>query len=251
MKKKKVVRLTEQDLADFIKKIIGNMAGTSLDNLKKKDTETDVEISKDLDLTEKKSSTIGKPSNFSDAVDKIIDNFEGGYYHPDMLKDGRIKDSRYGGSGETMFGMDRKAGKQELTAPGKEFWSLIDDENARKNWKYNYMLQDNPALAGRLKGLIAQIMEPLFNKNMDRFLSPEAKEIVKNNPKLYFNFVYATYNGEGWFQKFAKIINNEVANGNKDPESLVNIDIMNRKGSGNSLIAQGGRKLDKIIDTIA
>jgi hypothetical protein len=247
MKKKKVVRLTEQDLADIVKKIIGGMAGVSLDNLEKTDSTS---TTKPSDVKPNTTSS-GTPSDFGKAVDKIIDNFEGGYYHPDMLKDGRIKDSRYGGSGETMFGMDRKAGKQELTAPGKEFWSLIDNENARKNWKYNYMLQDNPALAGRLKGLIAQIMEPLFNKNMDRFLNPEAREIVKNNPKLYFNFVYATYNGEGWFQKFAKIINNEVANGNKDPESLVNIDIMNRKGSGNSLIAQGGRKLDKIIDTIA
>ena len=40
----------------------------------------------------------------------IIDKLEGGYYHPDMLEDGRIKDSRYSASGETMMGIDRKAG---------------------------------------------------------------------------------------------------------------------------------------------
>jgi len=25
----------------------------------------------------------------------VIDKLEGGYFHPDMLKDGRVKDSRY------------------------------------------------------------------------------------------------------------------------------------------------------------
>jgi len=244
MKKKKVVRLTEQDLTDIVKKIIG-MAGVSLDDLGKTDSTTSP--------SDVKPSTIssGAPYDFGKAVDKIIDNFEGGYYHPDMLKDGRIKDSRYGGSGETMFGMDRQAGKQELTSAGKEFWNIIDKENARSNWKYNYMLKDNPTLSGRLKGLIVQIMEPLFNQYMDKYLTPESREIVKKNPKLFFNFVYATYNGPGWFDKFAKIINNEVANGNTNPDSLADIDIMNRKNSGNSLIAQGARKLEKLGDTIA
>lgn len=245
MKKKKVVRLTEQDLVNIIKKMIGGIAGVSLDDLGKTDSTT---APSDVKPTTTSSSA---PSDFGKAVDKIIDNFEGGYYHPDMLKDGRIKDSRYGGSGETMFGMDRQAGKQELTSAGKEFWNIIDKENARSNWKYNYMLKDNPTLSGRLKGLIVQIMEPLFNQYMEKYLTPESREIVKNNPKLFFNFVYATYNGPGWFDKFAKIINNEVANGNTNPESLVDIDIMNRKNSSSSLIAQGARKLDKIIDTIA
>ena len=248
MKKKKVVRLTEQDLVNIIKKMIGGMAGVSLDDLGKNNTEVSTDTTSTQTTT---PSTSGKPSSFRSAVDKIIDNFEGGYYHPDMLKDGRVKDRRYGGSGETMFGMDRQAGKQEKTSAGREFWSLIDNENARKNWRHNYMLQDNQALALKLKDLIVQIMEPLFIKNMDRFLTPEAKEIVKNNPKLYFNFAYATYNGEGWFEKFAKIINSEVAKGNTNPESLVDIDIMNRKNSGNSLIAQGARKLDQLGDTIA
>jgi len=245
MKKKKVVRLTEQGLVDAIKNTIAKLAGVPLDNLGKNNTDIS-------DTTSTKtSSSSGAPSDFGKVVDKIIDEFEGGYYHPDMLKDGRVKDSRYGGSGETMFGMDRQAGKQESTSAGKEFWDIIDKENARSDWKYNYMLKDNPTLAGRLKGLIVQIMEPLFNQYMEKYLTPESREIVKNNPKLFFNFVYATYNGPGWFDKFAKIINNEVANGNTNPDSLADIDIMNRKNSGNSLIAQGARKLEKLGDAMA
>jgi len=246
MKKKKVIRLTEQGLVDAIKNTIAKLAGVPLDDLGKNNTDIS-----DTTSTKTKTSSSGVPSNFGKVVDKIIDEFEGGYYHPDMLKDGRVKDSRYGGSGETMFGMDRQAGKQESTSAGKEFWDIIDKENARSNWKYNYMLKDNPALAARLKGLIVQIMEPLFNQYMEKYLTPESREIVKNNPKLFFNFVYATYNGPGWFDKFAKIINNEVANGNTNPDSLADIDIMNRKNSGNSLIAQGARKLDKLGDTLA
>jgi len=246
MKKKKVIRLTEQGLVDAIKNTIAKLAGVPLDDLGKNNTDTS-----DTTTTKTKTSSSGVPSNFGKVVDKIIDEFEGGYYHPDMLKDGRVKDSRYGGSGETMFGMDRQAGKQESTSAGKEFWDIIDKENARSNWKYNYMLKDNPALAARLKGLIVQIMEPLFNQYMEKYLTPESRAIVKNNPKLFFNFVYATYNGPGWFDKFAKIINNEVSNGNTNPDSLADIDIMNRKNSGNSLIAQGARKLEKLGDVIA
>jgi len=246
MKKKKVIRLTEQGLVDAIKNTIAKLAGVPLDDLGKNNTDIS-----DTTSTKTKTSSSGVPSNFGKVVDKIIDEFEGGYYHPDMLKDGRVKDSRYGGSGETMFGMDRQAGKQESTSAGKEFWDIIDKENARSNWKYNYMLKDNPALAGKLKGLIVQIMEPLFNQYMEKYLTPESRAIVKNNPKLFFNFVYATYNGPGWFDKFAKIINNEVSNGNTNPDSLADIDIMNRKNSGNSLIAQGARKLEKLGDVIA
>ena len=36
------------------------------------------------------------PSNdsFSKVVSEVIDKLEGGYYHPDMLKDGRVRDKR-------------------------------------------------------------------------------------------------------------------------------------------------------------
>lgn len=247
MKKKKVIRLTEQDVQSIVKNVIKSLTGVDLENTNTSNDSTSITTPTD---TKKTTTSSGVPSDFGKAVDKIIDEFEGGYYHPDMLKDGRVKDSRYGGSGETMYGMDRQAGKQESTSAGKEFWDIIDKENARSNWKYNYMLKDNPALAGRLKGLIVKIMEPLFNQYMEKYLTPESREIVKNNPKLFFNFAYATYNGPGWFNKFAKIINNEVANGNTNPDSLANIDIINRKNSGNSLIAQGARKLEKLGDTL-
>jgi len=185
-------------------------------------------------------------------VNLVIDNLEGGYYHPDMLQDGRVNDQRYGNSGETMFGLDRMAGGIEATGPaGREFWSLIDSQNAKSNWKYGYMAKDNPSLESKLRELASNVMKPLYGDYTHRYLSPEAAEIVNNYAPLAFNFIYGTWNGPGWFQKFAKVINDAVAGGNTDPKSLLQIALERRSGSGNSLIAQGGSKVANISNSIA
>ena len=52
----------------------------------------------------------------------------------------------YKNSGETMFGLDRKAGSIETIKPeGVEFFKIIDDDKKKlgmaefcKKWKYNY-----------------------------------------------------------------------------------------------------------------
>lgn len=241
MKKKKIIRISEQNLVDMLQDVLTGGLSSFLN--------------KDLSSDKTKKSTISNQKNssvnFEDTVDKVIDNLEGGYYHPDMLKDGRVKDSRYGNSGETMFGIDRKAGNQEATPAGKEFWSIIDNENARQNWSWNYQLKDNPQLSKKLKRLAAEIMEPLFVDYSNKYLTPESKEIVLNDPNLFFNFVYSTWNGPGWFKKMADNINKSVENGVTDPNQLLDVDINFRKNQSNSLIAQGGKKLDQIKDIVA
>jgi murein DD-endopeptidase MepM/ murein hydrolase activator NlpD len=193
-------------------------------------------------------------TDFNRIIDIIVDNLEGGYYHPDMLQDGRVKDSRYGASGETMFGMDRKAGKTESTAAGREFWALIDAENARQKWPWNYM---GGSLAPQLKAKIAEIMKPNFEDYLGRYMSEDARKIVMSDVGLTFNFAYAVWNGPGWFQRFAKVINQKVAEGVTDPKELLRIAVDTRKNwssssaSANSLIAQGGRKIEKIVSSMA
>jgi hypothetical protein len=240
MKKQKVVVLTEQDLSSIVKKVMSTLGldpDEILDKIigKKKETKVDSKVS----------------NNFEKVTSQIIDQLEGGYYHPDMLKDGRVKDSRYGNSGETMFGIDRKAGGSlENDSPaGKEFWRLIDAEGARKKWKHEYILKDNPSLDKKLRKLVAQIMEPLFLDNQKRYLSPEARKIINNNPKLYYNWAYATWNGPGWFQRMARDFNKKVEQGQSEKQ-LVDSVISWRKNSGSSLIAQGGRKMEKILSNI-
>lgn len=190
------------------------------------------------------------PSNFRDVIEIITNELEGGYYHPDMKEKNPSKFAIMGKSGETMFGMDREHGKQENTSAGKEFWSLIDAQNASNNWDYGYMLQDNPGLRDKLTDLIVQIEKPYFDDLSDRYLSEEAKSIIMSDPKLYFNFVYATYNGSGWFQNFATKFNKKIEEGERDVEVLRNYVLQMRKESSNQLMRRSGEKIEKIFDSI-
>lgn len=196
-------------------------------------------------------SDIVIPDNvdFNGLVKFVIDNLEGGYYHPNMLKDGRVKDNRYRRSGETMFGIDRKMGGTiNTTTAGKEFWRIIDNANARNTWKWNY---DGGSLKSQLLNLVAQMIKPLYEKYVNQYLSPDAAEIVNNDKKLMLNFIYATWNGSGWFKKFANKINQSVKNGVMSPEQLSKIAIQSRIGSGNSLIAQSGNKISGLMSSLA
>jgi hypothetical protein len=241
MKKQKVVVLTEQDLSSIVKKV-AKFLGGDVDDL------VDKILGKKITGSSVKNVS---STDFEKVTNQIIDQLEGGYYHPDMLKDGRVKDSRYGGSGETMFGIDRKTGGSENTsAAGVEFWKLIDAENARKNWKHEYMLKDNPNLNKKLRKLVSQIMEPHFLSYQKRYLSPASIKVINSNPKLYYNWAYATWNGPGWFQRMAKDFNKKVEQGLSEKE-LVKSVLDWRKNSGNSLIAQGGRKMDTILSKMA
>jgi len=194
-------------------------------------------------------------NRFDKMTSLVIDKLEGGYYHPDMLKDGRIKDSRYANSGETMFGIDRKAGGSiNTTSAGKDFWGTIDTAGASKNWKWNYK---GGALGDSLKLKAANVMYPEYEKNSKNYLTPEAKTIVDSDNRLLFHFIYGTWNGPGWFRKFAQDINKSVASGVKSPDELTNVAIASRTKEGlrpgstpNSLIAQGGNKIAGFINTL-
>lgn len=190
----------------------------------------------------------------ADLVQKIIDNIEGGYYHPDMkskLKNGDIM----GNSGETMYGLDRKNGAPGVTTAtndGVKFWQLVDTyygshHGDTKYWndKAEGKKSDIPASVGaQLKPLAANIIEYLFNKNLQYF-TEEAKKIVLNDIALTLQFLYATYNGSGNFQNFAKQVNNAVANGKKSQKELWDVVQAARRAKG-GLFAKGADKLDKI-----
>jgi predicted nucleotidyltransferase len=197
------------------------------------------------------NSDVKSSLKFRDAVDTITNKLEGGYFHPYMKAANQSKFAWMGDSGETMFGMDRKHGRQESnSSAGVEFWRLIDAEDAKSNWKYGYALEDNPSLRDKLLDLVAQIMEPHFLDFSDRYLSDEAKSIIMSDPKLYFNFAYATYQGSGWFQKFAKKFNKKIEDGVTNIDELRDYVLQIRKESGNNIISGSGNKIDKIFDSM-
>lgn len=230
---KKVILISEQDFASLIQKVISKITGNSDENEKEK-------------VSPKKTSSI--PTNFDDEVNKVINNFEGGYYHPDMLKDGRISGGAglMGDSGETMMGMDRLHGSGfNNTSAGIEFWSLIDKAGARKKWKYQYM---GGPLENRLRKLVSEMIKPEFDRLSNLYLTPKARQIVKDSPELTFHFIYATWNGPGWFRKFATVINEAVDKGITNPSTLIQLAMKSRKQSSNALITKSGEKMSKLFN---
>ena len=194
----------------------------------------------------------------SELVCKIIDNIEGGYYHPDMkskLKNGSVM----GISGETMYGLDRKNGAPGVTTAtndGKKFWQIVDQyygshhgDTKYYNDKAEGKKSDIPASVGKqLKQLAAGIIEYLFNNNL-KFLSADAKKIVLNDVALTLQFLYATYNGSGNFQKFANAVNDAVKQGKRTQKELWDVVQAARRAKG-GLFATGADKLDKIAATL-
>ncbi len=195
-------------------------------------------------------------ANFGKLVGIVIDNFEGGYYHPNMLRDGRVNDSRYSSSGETMFGIDRKTGGTLNTSPaGQKFWSLIDEAGAADEWQWNYFGGD---LQPQLKELVGQMMEPHYMSLLSQRLSPAEIKIVNSDPRLIMHFVYASWNGAGWFKKFANDVKEAIQAGITDLNQLAAITIKSRVEEGlqkgkapNSLIAQGGKKMQELYTRLA
>lgn len=188
-------------------------------------------------------------TQFIAITDTVIDKLEGGYYHPNMLSDGRVKDRRYAASGETMLGIDRKNAASALVNSSAWilFWGKIDAVDAKNKWSWNYK---GGELYPYLRTLAGKMMYPEYKRLYSKYLSAESQSLVDRDSRLIFNFAYASWNGEGWFKRWAELMNNEVAKGNKDLNSLVDILVKARSESTNSLISQGGKKIASFIQSI-
>ena len=217
-------------------------------------------------------------NNFKKITDLVIKKLEGGYFHPDMRTADPDKFGGYHRSGETMFGLDRHAGHSLYYSDkrktddvisnlkyipfynysneaSRQFWGYLDKVNARNNWKWNFK-PDDP-IGQNLRNLTAAIIYPSFQRNFNTYLNEKARAIILNSAPLLFNFSYATWNGAGWFKKFAADINEAVNKGITDEKSLIKIAVNSRTNEGlkkgssaNKLIKQGGEKIAKFINEI-
>lgn len=199
-------------------------------------------------------------NSFEEVTKQVIANLEGGYFNPIMFTDGRLgEDSRaiFGKSGETMFGIDRRAGGKINTTPeGIAFWKLIDDAKAATTWKYNFIPQD--PLKTQILNAAVQVMKPQFESLFNSYIkSTELQNLIKSDGRLYFNFIYATWNGPGYFEQFSKQITNAFNQGQKNTDELLKLFINLRLNSrifypntdNNSftLINRGGQKIAKLV----
>jgi hypothetical protein len=189
---------------------------------------------------------------FKKATQLVIDNLEGGYYNPAWHD---TKDSRYGASGETMFGIDRKNGGAINTSEaGKKFWAIIDANKTPGVWRWDYR---GGALGPQLKDLAGQMMQPTYEIFAKSYMSPQLRETVEKDPRLLFHFIYAVWNGSGWFAKFAKDMESAMAKGVNDSDGLVRVAIDSRTKEGytkgsppNPLVKQTGDKINGFINSI-
>lgn len=183
----------------------------------------------------------------------------GGYYCKEMFSDGRLNPDPdtlklYANSGETFLDLDRVAGGTLNTSiAGKKFWAIIDAAGWRTNIKipWNYMGGD---LHDELVDLLRQIIKPTHVYLLNTHLSPKSLAIVMADQRLYFNFLYAVFNGPGWFSYFADAMNIYVdKQGITDPKILMDKMIMeriNNKWNGHHvlLIERGGHTIQNMID---
>lgn len=192
-----------------------------------------------------------------DIVYLIIDNIEGGYYHPDM-KSRLTNGDALGNSGETMYGIDRVNGAPLFangTPQAVQFWQIVDTNFGSHHADtayYNDMAdgrKKTPASVGaQLKPLAAAMIINAFEKNA-QYLSEGAREIVFNNPRLLLQFLYATYNGSGNFQTFANVVNAAYSNGERSAMAFWNLVQDARRNKG-GLFAVGADRLDAIAATM-
>jgi hypothetical protein len=62
-------------------------------------------------------------------------------------------------------------------------------------------------------------MKNQYDINSKKF-SPELKERVESNDRLLLHFAYACWNGPGYFEKFAKSLEDGVKSGKSDEELI-------------------------------
>jgi len=198
--------------------------------------------------------------DFATVTKQVIANLEGGYADPRKVEAAGLDPKRLGrNSGETMFGIDRKNFTNPIDkASFNEFWKLIDENKA--TWpatrSIGFIPQD--PLKTTLVNLVVKIMEVEFNQNVKTYISnAELEKVIRSDGRLLFNFIYATWNGPGYFQEFSKEIAKTYASGKKTSEELLkrfielrlNTRIIYPNTDNNSfaLMNQGGRKIANLV----
>lgn len=179
--------------------------------------------------------------NFRQVTDKIIEKLEGGYYNPVWhYKSGM------GRSGETLFGLDRKhGGTLNTSSEGREFWRLVDQNKNKEVWRYNYM--PTGSLNEKLRNLVSSILGKSYQEFSKRYLKPESQKMVESDPRLKFHFAYATWNGPGFFRKFADRLNQRIENQRiLDPTKLFKMSMQDRR---DTVIASSAPKIEKIFNS--
>lgn len=200
------------------------------------------------------SSITDPKERFRIVTSRVIQLLEGGYYNPAWHK---VNDKRYGSSGETLYGIDRVAGdKLNTTTLGTQFWKLVDANKNKETWVLFYM-PESP-LAEKLQFLVADMIYDQYVANLNAHGTSELIKAINEDPRLMFHYSYASWNGSGWFKKFAQdAVEFMKSNSGYTKDDLLNYCLNKRLTEGlvkglppNSLISQGGTKIKQFINSL-
>ena len=186
---------------------------------------------------------------FSGLAELVIKYIEGGYYHPSMKhRFSAASRKKLGDSGETLFGLDRKHGAQlAMYEEWDQFWSLVDKGKKLKPGLFTYNEKDVP-YAGELRRLASAIMYKWFNYLAGKYILVSSMDEIAADPRLILHFAYASWNGEGWFERYSKALNTAVQMYEGDKEQIWQEAIKARTQSSNSVIRQQGKNMMYIIN---
>jgi len=218
---------------------------------------------------------IGKNNRSKDDLVRIMfDYVEGGYYHPIIgwTKFSAGDRKLYGSSGETMWGLDRYAGQTEKNAKGAYFWAEIDKISgngeygrsglARKTPTRNWNIGQNPAKSGAwkwgyqpnttkgselLKAAIEYAKARYAESLKANFGTGELAKIIESDNRLQFMYFRATWNGAGWYQKYANNLKKVFAKVGNDPDKLIISDLNFRHSFSSSLIKHDAAVIARLI----
>jgi hypothetical protein len=168
----------------------------------------------------------------------------GGYFHPDMYIVNPVMFKGYENSGETFLDIDLKnGGSINVCDAGIKFWDIIHGVDAQHNWSWNYFGGD---LLPQLSQLASQMIFPEYRTLLNSYLSKTLADIVNQDAALTFNFLYATFNGAGYFKYFAAAFDIYVnKQGVTDPKILMDKMIYERENISAKIFGENAVKLLK------
>jgi hypothetical protein len=248
--------MSKLKLINALEKVISEIRLGGLGSMVDPETNKTLDSKFSVDYTKPDTDAPGKVmGKFTGTVDsvwdmianKVIDNLEGGYWNAWQCPSHPFPPS-FLNSGETLFGIDRKAGgwDSRTDTDGPAFFKVIDDEKGKypdlnsfcKTWVHTYR---GGSLEDTLKGYAINMMKHDYDWFSDLYFikkgqpGKNALDAVNSDKRLIFHFAYAVWNGPGFFQTFANDMIKAVSEG-KTGDELVESGISSRD---NSSLAEG------------
>jgi hypothetical protein len=185
----------------------------------------------------------------------------------------------YKNSGETLYGIDRYAGNTEGLRKGPKndtgvaFWNAVDaisgygnyKSTARENstgmwnvnkfprvtngWSWNYMPKKSDKGYDTLQKNLQKYITNQYNQfSKSYFGNHPVGKLVENDGRLKFMYYRATWNGVGFFQKYANNLKSVYDSGVRDVEKLICADLTYRYNKKSAAFKPGVSKMSYMMD---